>query len=161
MSTIIKVSIKNQELSLFNKDTLSRKYLISSSFKGTGQLEGSFKTPLGRHVIRAMIGKNLPKFTIFEARRSSGKLWSEGMSIEKPNYDWILSRILWLSGTEIGMNRLGRVDTMRRYIYIHGTPHEDLLGTPSSHGCIRMSNANIIELFELVDIGTVLEINEE
>jgi L,D-transpeptidase YbiS len=161
MAVIIRVSIKNQELSLFIDDKLDKLYSISTSLKGTGQLEKSYKTPLGSHIIRAMIGKNLPKFTIFEGRRATGKLWSKKVSIQKPNHDWILTRILWLSGTKLGVNRLGKVDTMRRYIYIHGTHDEFLLGTPVSHGCIRMSNESVVELFNLVSIGTTVEINEE
>tara|TARA_B100000902_G_C27042157_1_gene779902 strand:- start:519 stop:845 length:327 start_codon:yes stop_codon:yes gene_type:complete len=108
-----------------------------------------------------MIGKDLPKLSIFEGRRYTGKIWTKEISELNPDHDWILSRILWLSGKEIGINRLGNCDTMQRYIYIHGTPNEKELGKPLSHGCIRMANKDVIELFKLVSVGTIVHIDEK
>ena len=108
-----------------------------------------------------MIGKDLPEFSIFEGRRYTGKIWTKDVEKLNPQHDWILSRILWLSGKEIGINRLGDCDTMQRYIYIHGTHNEDKLGEPVSHGCIRMANKDVIELYGLVNVGTTVYINEE
>jgi lipoprotein-anchoring transpeptidase ErfK/SrfK len=134
-------------------------YPISSAKLGVGEQMGSWQTPRGKHVIRAKIGADMPIHTYFIARRPQGILTPELMS-QEPEKDWILTRILWLGGREIGINRFGAVDTMRRYIYIHGTNREDLIGTPASHGCIRMKNADIIELFDRVLCGESVEIVE-
>ncbi|MGE4597005.1 MAG: L,D-transpeptidase [Methylophilaceae bacterium] len=161
MTTVIEVSIKKQILTLLKHGNEIKSYTISTALKGVGQEKNSFKTPKGRHIIRAMIGEGLPEFSIFEERRPTGQLWTQQITKLPFNHDWILSRILWLSGCEIGINRLGNFDTMQRYIYIHGTSDEFLLGTPVSHGCIRMANQDVIELFNLVSIGTAVLINEE
>jgi len=161
MTILISVSIKQQQLTLIDDDKLIKFYSISTALKGTGQNKNSYQTPLGLHYIRAKIGKDLPLFSIFEGRRPTGEIWCKDNSELKPNHDWILSRIIWLSGKEFGINRLGNSDTMQRYIYIHGTHDEKQLGSPLSHGCIRMSNHNVIELFDLVSIGTIVHINEE
>ncbi|BCN93459.1 hypothetical protein THMIRHAM_12440 [Thiomicrorhabdus immobilis] len=105
-----------------------------------------------------MIGRNQPINSVFVARRATGEIYSAELAQQFPDRDWILSRILWLSGTEKGINRLGSVDTMQRYIYIHGTPDREPMGQPVSHGCIRMRNQDIIELFDLIDIQTPVEI---
>ena len=97
---------------------------------------------------------------IFVGRRPTGETYSEALARAQSDRDWVLSRILWLSGTQIGKNRLGRVDSMRRYIYIHGTADSEPLGEPRSIGCIRMSNTYVIELFDLVSAGTPVEILE-
>jgi len=158
---IINVSINQQQLDLIHPNGVIKSYPVSTALKGIGQVKNSFKTPIGAHYIRAKIGKGLPTLSIFQGRRSTGKLWNKKDAESYPNRDWILSRILWLSGKELGVNRLGAVDTMQRYIYIHGTPDESHLGKPLSHGCIRMSNNDVIELFNLVPIGTIVNINEE
>jgi len=150
-----------QKVKQLMNDQVIKSYQISTALKGIGQNKNSFQTPIGPHYIRAKIGKGLPALSIFEARRPTGRIWNKEDAESHPNHDWILSRILWLSGKELGVNRLGTIDTMQRYIYIHGTPDESQLGKPLSHGCIRMSNNDVIELFNLIPIGTIVNINEE
>ena len=150
-----------QKVKQLKNHQVNKSYLISTALKGIGQNKNSFQTPIGTHYIRAKIGKDLPPLSIFEARRPTGRIWNKEDAESHPNHDWILSRILWLSGKELGVNRLGTIDTMQRYIYIHGTPDESQLGKPLSHGCIRMSNNDVIELFNLIPIGTIVNINEE
>ena len=150
-----------QKVKQLKNHQVNKSYLISTALKGIGQNKNSFQTPIGTHYIRAKIGKDLPPLSIFEARRPTGRIWNKEDAESHPNHDWILSRILWLSGKEFGINRLGNSDTMQRYIYIHGTHDEDKLGNPVSHGCIRMSNNDVIELFNLIPIGTIVNINEE
>jgi lipoprotein-anchoring transpeptidase ErfK/SrfK len=135
-------------------------YSVSTSKHGAGELNGSFRTPRGRHVVRAKIGGGAPLNAVFRGRRPTGEIYSPELERAHPGRDWILTRILWLSGTEIGRNRLGPVDTMRRYIYIHGTPDTEPLGVPGSIGCIRMANADIVELFDAVPVGTVVDISD-
>jgi lipoprotein-anchoring transpeptidase ErfK/SrfK len=161
MTISINVSINKQQLTIIKNSKVIKSYPISTALKGIGQNKNSFQTPIGLHYIRAKIGKGLPVLSIFEGRRPTGKIWNKDDAKLDPNHDWILSRILWLSGRELGVNRLGSSDTMQRYIYIHGTPNESQLGKPLSHGCIRMSNNDVIELFDLVSAGTIVHINEE
>lgn len=137
-----------------------RRYSISSALNGAGEQNGSGCTPRGHHVIRARIGRGEPACAVFRGRRPTGEVWTPELGAAHPERDWILSRILWLSGTEPGRNRLGAQDSMRRYIYIHGTPETEPMGVARSHGCIRMRNADILELFELVPVGTAVEIRE-
>ena len=150
-----------QKVKQLKNHQVNKSYPVSTALKGIGQNKNSFQTPIGTHYIRAKIGKGLPALSIFEARRPTGRIWNKEDAESHPNHDWILSRILWLSGKELGVNRLGTIDTMQRYIYIHGTPDESQLGKPLSHGCIRMSNNDVIELFNLIPIGTIVNINEE
>lgn len=133
---------------------------VSTALKGLGELHGSECTPRGWHVIRAKIGANYPCNTVFVSRRPTGESYTAELRAKYPDRDWILTRILWLSGLEPDKNRLGSVDTMRRYIYIHGSPDEDIMGIPSSHGCIKMSNQDVIRLFDLVQVGTRVNIAE-
>ena len=140
---------------------LLKQYPVSTAKKGVGQQEGSECTPLGPHVVRARIGAGLPEGSVLVGRRPTGEIFSPEMASREPGRDWILSRILWLSGTVIGHNRLGGVDTMRRYIYTHGAPDGSPVGTPASHGCVRMRNRDVIELFECVPAGTPVEIREK
>ena len=156
----IRVSLEKQRLELFDSDRVLKTYRVSTSKNGAGESADSFKTPRGRHVIRAKIGDGSPEGTVFRARRSTGEVYSDELAREDPDRDWVLTRILWLSGTEVGRNRLGSVDTMRRYIYIHGTPYSDRLGEAASLGCIRMSNSDVLELYKLVPLGTVVEIGD-
>jgi lipoprotein-anchoring transpeptidase ErfK/SrfK len=154
----IRIDINRQVLELFERGRLVRSYAISSARNGTGQLKGSYCTPLGRHVVRAKIGAGLPENTVFVARRPTGEIYGPELAARFPDRDWILTRILWLSGCEIGHNRLGDVDTMRRYIYIHGSPDSVPMGSPGSIGCIRMRNADVIDLFDRIKTGTAVEI---
>lgn len=133
--------------------------LISSARNGTGQQRGSFCTPLGRHIVRAKIGAGQPVNTVFVRRRPTGEIYTPELSRQFPKRDWILTRILWLSGCEPGYNRLGPVDTMRRYIYIHGTPDSVEMGKPGSIGCIRVANHDLLEIFEKIPVGTEVDIS--
>ena len=135
------------------KQTLSfggKTYLVSTAKRGAGEMNGSLCTPRGRHIVRARIGAGQPLNTVFVRRRPTGEVWTPELHAKFPGRDWILTRILWLSGCEPGRNRLGDVDTMRRYIYIHGSPDSAEMGKPGSIGCVRMRNADILELFERV-----------
>lgn len=155
----IRINITRQVLELFENDRLVRGYAISSARNGTGQSKGSYCTPLGRHIVRAKIGAGQPENTVFVARRPTGEIYSPELAARFPGRDWILTRILWLSGCEVGRNRLGEVDTMRRYIYIHGSPDTVPMGTPGSIGCIRMHNRDVIDLFDRIPPGTPVEIS--
>ncbi len=152
------ISIKNQTLVLCVDDNPVKQYSISTALKGTGCDKNSFQTPLGKHIIRAKIGQGNPMNMVFIGRRATGKIYSSDFARQQPNRDWVLSRILWLSGCEVGLNRLGQVDTMQRYIYIHGTPNSEPMGKPLSHGCIRMRNEDVIDLFSLVNVGMQVNI---
>ena len=133
-------------------------YSVSTSKNGLGEKNGSFCTPRGRHIVRAKIGAGQPLNTVFVRRRPTGELWSPELDAKYPGRDWMLTRLLWLSGCEVGRNRLGDVDTMRRYIYIHGSADRAEMGKPGSIGCIRMRNKDIVELFDLVPPYTPVDI---
>ena len=148
------ISLKRQRLYLLDNGIIKRCYLISTASNGAGEQYGSGCTPRGWHIIRAKIGAGLPEGAVLVGRRFTGEVYSPCLATSEPGRDWILSRILWLSGLEPGFNRLGQVDTFRRYIYIHGSPDHEIDGQPRSHGCIRMRNAEVIELFDLVSVGT-------
>lgn len=155
----IDITIATQQLDLLNDDgKIIRQYRISSAKNGTGQENGSFCTPLGKHVIRAKIGAGQPVNTVFIKRRPTGEIYTPQLAQQFPKRDWILTRILWLCGCEPGFNRFGSVDTMRRYIYIHGTPDSVEMGKPGSIGCIRMRNSDLLELFDWVGAGTQVNI---
>lgn len=155
----IQIDIARQELALFDADgACIRRYSVSTATNGAGERNGSGCTPRGRHRIRARIGAGAPLGTAFRGRRPTGEIWTPELAAANPKRDWILSRILWLCGEEPGFNRGGRVDSMRRYIYIHGTGDDQPMGEPRSHGCIRMRNCDVVELFELVGAGTQVEI---
>lgn len=157
----ININIGSQHLDLLNdKGNLIKRYSISSAKNGVGELNGSFCTPRGRHIIRAKIGAGQPLNAVFVERRPTGEVYTPELASSSPGRDWILTRILWLSGCERGYNRMGRVDTMRRAIYIHGSPDTADMGKPGSRGCIRMCNEDIVELFDLVPIRTLVEIEE-
>ena len=156
----IEIDIAAQALALFDGGRLLRRYSVSTAKNGPGEKNGSFCTPRGRHIVRAKIGAGQPVNAVFVRRRPTGELWSPELDAKYPGRDWMLTRILWLSGCEPGRNRLGEVDTLRRYIYIHGSPDRAEMGKPGSIGCIRMRNADIVELFELVPPYTEVEINE-
>ena len=158
MTLRIEVSVADQTLSVLDGDTEVACYPVSTAAAGVGEQEGSGCTPRGAHIIRAKIGSDAPEGAVFVGRRQTGGIYSEALATAHPNRDWILTRILWLSGTQPGFNRLGRVDTMRRYIYIHGTPDSNSLGAADSHGCVRMNNRDLIDLFDRVPVGTPVEI---
>ena len=147
----IEISIPDQTLMLRSDEGKAlKRYLVSTSRNGAGEQQGSFCTPRGEHIVRAKIGAGQPLNTVFVRRRPTGEIWTPELGERFPGRDWIVTRILWLSGCESGRNRLGKVDTMRRYIYIHGSPDAIEMGKPGSIGCIRMRNADLVELFDLV-----------
>lgn len=150
----IEIDVVQQELRLPD----GRRYAISTAKNGLGEQNGSFCTPRGRHLVRAKIGAGQPLGAVFVRRRPTGEVWSPELHAKYPGRDWMLTRILWLSGREVGRNRLGDVDTMRRMIYIHGAPDSAEMGKPGSHGCIRMRNADVAELFEQVPPYTEVDI---
>ena len=155
---MIKVQIATQKMSVFDQGMLIREYNVSTGKNGAGELFGSEQTPRGLHVIRAKIGAGCAPNTVFVGRRPTGEVYMPELRVKFPERDWILTRIFWLSGLEKGKNRLGNVDTMRRYVYIHGAPDDVAMGIPGSRGCIRMRNDDIIELFSLIPVGTQIEI---
>lgn len=157
--TSVRVSLRRQELVLESRRE-PQVFPVSTSRFGAGERDGSGGTPRGRHIVRAKIGAGAVPGTVFVGRRPTGEVLTPALYAAAPERDWILTRILWLSGTEPGRNRLGAVDTMRRYIYIHGCPDEEPIGTPRSHGCIRMRNADIVLLFDRVGVGTPVLIGE-
>ncbi len=156
----IEIDIATQQLTLRRGEAPLMAVTISTASNGAGEQAGSECTPRGWHQIRAKIGAGCPPNTVFRGRRPTGEIYSQALGRAQPGRDWILSRILWLSGLEVGRNRLGRVDTMRRYIYLHGTPDEVALGRPGSHGCVRMRNCDIMRLFDRVSVGTRVLIRE-
>lgn len=157
----IEISLADQSLKLLD-DTgrVLHRYSVSTSRNGSGEKKDSFCTPRGRHIIRAKIGAGVAENTVFVGRRPSGEIYTPALGERHPGRDWMLTRILWLSGCEPGFNRLREVDTMRRYIYIHGSPDSAPMGRPGSIGCIRMRNRDIIELFDQVAAGTRVDIVE-
>ena len=157
----ITVNIAAQMLELIDAaGVVLHRYAVSTAANGAGELSGSFCTPRGKHVIRAKIGAACAENAVFVRRRPTGEIYTPELGAQFPGRDWILTRILWLSGCEVGFNRLGKVDTMRRYIYIHGAPDSVPMGRALSHGCIRMHNADLLELFDRVSAGTTVEIIE-
>jgi lipoprotein-anchoring transpeptidase ErfK/SrfK len=159
---LIHVSLARQSLELFDAaGSILRRYPVSTAAGGAGETLGSGCTPRGRHIVRARIGAGCPLYTVFSGRRPTGEIWSPELETAHPGRDWILTRILWLSGCEPGKNRLGDVDTMRRYIYIHGCSESAPLGAPGSHGCIRMKNRDVLELFDLTPLYTAVEIGAD
>lgn len=156
----IEIDLAKQRLTLRRAGEAERRWPVSTALNGAGEQHGSGCTPRGLHVVRARIGAGLPLDAVLVGRRPTGETWSPALARAYPGRDWILTRILWLSGRERGRNRLGSVDTMRRYIYIHGTPDDQPLGTPASHGCIRMRSPDVVELFDLAPPGTEVLITE-
>jgi len=147
---MIRISIAQQQLSHRRKTGVWHHYPISTATKGIGNQRNSWQTPLGKHRIYQKIGDGMEAWTAFRGRKPQGRYQAGWDDAKK---DWILSRILWLEGVQTGINRRGKVDTRSRYIYIHGTHAEESIGTAASHGCIRMKNSDVIELFEQVQVG--------
>ncbi len=150
----IEIDLAAQSLRLYEESRLLRQYAVSTAAAGIGEQQGSMKTPRGLHTVRAMIGEGLPSGSVLRGRRATGEIHTPALGAQFPERDWTLSRIIWLSGCQPGFNRLGTVDTLRRYIYIHGTPDDQPMGVPASHGCVRMRNTDVIELFALIRPGT-------
>jgi lipoprotein-anchoring transpeptidase ErfK/SrfK len=159
---VVEIDIRRQQLYLWEPfpdgDMLIRQYPVSTAVNGPGEENGSLRTPRGRHRIAEKIGAGMPLYSAFRARVPTGEIWTPELDAANPGRDWILTRILWLEGLEAGKNRGGNVDTHDRYIYIHGTHEEHRIGTPASHGCIRMRNIDVAELFDLVQAGTEVRI---
>lgn len=158
---LIRVSIAEQRLELVEEGRVVMDVAVSTAKNGPGEIAGSECTPRGRHYVRAKIGAGCPENTVFVGRRPTGEIYQPAMRAQFPGRDWILTRIMWLCGLEPGKNRLGNVDTMQRYVYIHGCPEDDPMGTPLSHGCIRMRNQDVIDLFERISVGVPVHIMEQ
>ncbi len=157
----IQINLAKQTLSLLDEaKKVCSHYPISSALNGPGEHEGSGCTPRGLHRIRIKIGAGQPEQAVFVGRRATGEIYSPVLAANHPERDWVLCRILWLTGMVPGQNRGGRVDSLRRYIYIHGCPDSEPMGVPRSHGCIRMRNRDLMALFEQVDAGTQVDIRE-
>jgi len=154
------VSLPAQHLTLRHHGEPVLQYAVSTALNGAGEKTGSEQTPRGWHRIWAKIGADCAAGTVFAGRRPTGECYTQALADTNPERDWILTRILWLCGTEPGKNRFGEVDSMRRYIYIHGCPDSEPMGEPRSHGCIRMRNQDVIELFERVPVGLPVLIEE-
>ncbi|BBN59709.1 L,D-transpeptidase [Hydrogenovibrio marinus] len=154
----ILISIPQQTLTLLDGEKEVKRYSVSTALAGIGNEKNSGQTPLGKHKIRAKIGDGLQKNSVLIGRRPTGEIYNDALRQEFPDRDWILTRILWLSGLEKGTNRLGNQDTMQRYIYIHGTPDTEPMGVALSHGCIRMRNEDVMDLFDRVPVGSEVEI---
>lgn len=150
----IAISLAQQRLTLHRGDQVVASFPVSTAANGAGEKFGSGCTPRGWHTLRAKIGAGEPENAVFVGRRPTGEIYTPELAASHPQRDWILTRILWLSGLQPGLNRLGEVDTMRRYIYIHGTPDSEAIGVANSHGCVRMRNGDVVRLFERVPVGT-------
>ena len=151
LDTLLYVDIPSQQMFFIKKGEIVNIYSISSSYYGTGNKVNSLMTPLGKHEIYKKLGENLPENAILK-----GRVWNGAIAdiIKEPidtDFDHVTSRILWLDGLEEGKNKGPGIDSRERYIYIHGTAEEGLIGKPASDGCIRMYNKDVIELFDLVD----------
>jgi len=160
LAACLEVNISTQQLHLFEFGKIIKSYTISTAKNGPGERFGSECTPRGWHIVRAKIGQGEADNMVFIGRRPTGEIYQPHMRKEFPRRDWILTRIMWLSGCEVGKNRLTNLDTMRRYIYIHGCPDEDIMGIPGSHGCIKMRNKDVIELFNRIEKYTPVLIKE-
>jgi L,D-transpeptidase YbiS len=156
----IRINLETQYLDLLENDVVLLTYPISTATNGSGEHVGSGKTPRGLHEVRELIGHGMPSGAVFVARQWTGEVCTPELQAGNPERDWMLSRLIWLAGLEVGKNCGGDVDTFARYIYIHGTPDSEPVGEPLSHGCIRMRNADVIALFDLVDTGTLVRIDE-
>ena len=154
----VHIDVARQQLHLMVDGAILRTYPVSTALNGVGEHNGSGCTPRGLHRVRAKVGAGCAPGTVFVGRRATGEIYSPALAAEHPGRDWILSRILWLTGCEPGINRGGAVDTLRRYIYLHGCPDGLPMGVPASHGCVRMTNADVIDLFDRVAVGTRVHI---
>ncbi len=160
MAERLEIDIARQQLWLVADGRVQRRYGISSAAKGVGEAMGSGCTPRGLHRIRIKVGAGCAPGSVFVGRRLTGEIYCAALAEQNPGRDWILTRILWLTGIEPGRNRGGQVDTLRRHIYIHGCPDTQPMGVPRSHGCIRMADTDLLDLFERVRNGTLVDIRE-
>lgn len=158
--TVLDISLSEQRLRVLAGDRQVAEYPVSTARNGAGETEGSECTPRGWHAICEKIGVDCAPGTVFVSREPTGETYSPALREIHPDRDWILTRILWLTGLEEGRNLAGKVDTRARYIYIHGAPEDDPVGVPSSHGCVKMRNSDVIALFDLVSEGTRVNIHE-
>ena len=154
LDLLIAVNIRSQELFLLYKGNIEQVYSISTSAYGTGSKENSFKTPLGKHKISRKIGVNLPFAAILKGRLWTGEIAELIIDKIDTDFDIVTSRILWLEGLEEGINKGPGVDSKSRFIYIHGTAEEGLIGEPASNGCVRMYNGDVIDLYSRVTVNT-------
>lgn len=152
VSVVVRVS--DQRLFVIQDGKIVRQYPVSTSKFGIGNQAGSFKTPLGRHRVAEKIGRGAPLYTIFKERVNTGKPALIDRTLKGAPYDDVTTRVMWLEGLEPGVNRGPGIDSKDRFIYIHGTPSEGLIGRPASNGCVRMYNKDVVELFDLVSEGT-------
>ncbi|GAA6130456.1 L,D-transpeptidase [Halopseudomonas sabulinigri] len=157
----IHISIGDQQLTGFSGGAAVCRYPISSALNGPGEQNGSGCTPRGAHRVRARIGDGEPLNAVYRARRPTGEVWTPALAAANPQRDWILTRILWLCGNQPGVNRGGQVDSQRRYIYLHGTGDDQPMGVPLSHGCIRLRNTDMLELFERTPVGCTVQIDAD
>jgi lipoprotein-anchoring transpeptidase ErfK/SrfK len=160
MLNYLDICIASQQLTVYAGSKPVQCYPVSTAKKGAGELMGSECTPTGWHKIRAKIGDGQPLNSVFIGRRATGEIYGAELGQQHPQRDWILTRIMWLGGLEPGKNRYGKVDSTWRYIYIHGCPDELMRGRPESHGCIRMKNADVLDLFNNIDVGIKVYIHE-
>ncbi len=157
---LIHVSVAEQRLTLWERGLPAAAFPVATAARGVGEIMGSERTPRGWHYVRARIGDGAPLGTVFVGRRPTGEIYTPELGRRHPRRDWILTRILWLCGLEPGRNRGGRVDTQRRYVYIHGCPDEHPMGIPSSHGCVKMRNRDVVTVFDWAPVGTRVLIEE-
>ncbi|WNK18794.1 L,D-transpeptidase [Halomonas piscis] len=150
----LEIDLARQRLVLWHGRVPGEAVAVSTGKAGAGQQDGSGQTPLGWHYVRAAVGENAPREAVFRGRRPTGEVYSEALARAHPGRDWILGRILWLCGLESGRNRGGRVDTQRRYIYLHGTPPSEPMGVAQSHGCVRLRLDDLIKVFAQTPPGT-------
>ena len=158
---LIEISIGGQRLWLRQGGSVLMDCLISTARNGPGEQTDSECTPRGAHLVCEKIGAECVPGTVFVGRQPTGEVYGPALRRRYPHRDWILSRILWLSGAEPGRNAGGEVDSRSRYIYIHGAPDDVPMGAPGSRGCVRMRNADVIELFDAVEVGTRVLIRED
>lgn len=151
---LIEISVPQQKLTLSENGKVLASYDVSTARNGVGEMINSECTPRGRHVISEKIGDECEVNTVFVGRKPTGECYTAGLREQNPERDWILTRILRLQGIEEGVNKGGNVDTHARMIYIHGSPDDVPMGLPGSHGCIRMHNLDLIQLFDKVSTGT-------
>ncbi len=154
----VRIELERQRLFLYQGGDLVASYVVSTSRDGPGEQIDSGCTPRGLHRVRIKIGDGEPENSVFVGRRPTGEIYTPELGQQQPQRDWILTRILWLTGLEPGRNRGGRNDTLRRFIYIHGCPDSEPMGEPLSHGCIRMRNSDLLDLYPCVDTATIIEI---
>lgn len=158
-SATLFISIAQQSLRLVLPSGAERTFAVSTAANGAGCRRGSYCTPLGRHRVRLKIGEGCPVGAVFRARRPTGEIYGPELAQQHPGRDWVLTRILWLDGMEPGVNRGGDVDSLRRFIYIHGTADEHAIGRPASHGCVRMRAGDLLEVFDAVEVGAEVVIS--